>query len=370
MNPCRSTRCRGREPAIVHVASGREWRGGQRQVWLLARELGRRGVDQVVVTTRDSELARRLDSAAVRVRAVQWGAGLDPRVLPAILRELRHRKAILHAHDAHAVTLAGLCAALSGAPLVATRRVTFPIRRKLFWQRAARVIAISGAVRDALTRDGLAPERVTLIPSAIDMAELRASRGPDIRTRFGLPQKGQVAVSLGALTPEKDQSTLLEAAALLVRDLPDLRWVIVGEGPLRSTLQRQAGRLGLEKRFHLVGQLADPHEALAGADVFVLSSLDEGLGSSVLAAMAFEVPVVATRVGGVPELLGSGGGVLVPARHPAEFAAAVHRVLSDPGYASNLKQAARMELGRFTVDAMAEQIVKVYRSCAHSLEGS
>lgn len=357
-------------PAIVHVASGREWRGGQRQVWLLARELGRRGINQVVVTRGDSELARRLGSAGVRVRPVRWGAGLDPRVLPAILGELRHQSAILHAHDAHALTLAGICAGLSGAPLVATRRVIFPLRRKLFWARAQRVIAISGAVRDTLTRDGISPERLVIIPSAVDLAELRAFSGSDIRTRFGLPERGQVAVSLGALTPEKDQSTLVEAAALLVRDLPDLHWVIVGEGPLRSVLQSQVARLGLEARVHLVGQLADPHMALAGADVFVLSSLAEGLGSSVLAAMALDVPVVATRVGGVPELLGSGGGLMVPAGSPAEFAAAVRRVLFEPGYAVTLRQAARRELGRFTVEAMAEQVVEVYRSCAHSLEGS
>ena len=357
-------------PAIVHVASGREWRGGQRQVWLLARELARRGVDQVVVTGGDSELARRLGSAGVRVRPVRWRAGLDPRVLPAILGELRHRSAILHAHDAHALTLAAVGAGLSGAPLVVTRRVIFPLRRKLFWARADRVIAVSGAVRDALTRAGLASERLAVIPSAVDIAELRAAIGPDVRTRFGLPEKGQVAVSLGALTPEKDQSTLIEAAALLVRDLPALHWVIVGEGPLRSALQGRIARLGLEKRVHLVGQLADPHMALAGADVFVLSSLAEGLGSSLLAAMALDVPVVATRVGGVPEVLGSSAGVLVPPSRPADLAAAVHRVLSEPGYAADLRQAARRELRRFTVGAMAEQVVKVYRSCAHSLEGS
>jgi glycosyltransferase involved in cell wall biosynthesis len=357
-------------PAIVHVASGREWRGGQRQVWLLARELARSGVDQIVVTGGDSELARRLSSAGVRVRPVRWRAGLDPRVLPAILGELRCRRAILHAHDSHALTLAGLCAGVTGAPLVATRRVTFPIRRKLFWVRAQRVIAISGAVRDALTLDGFVPERLALIPSAVDTTELRATTGPDIRTRFGIPEKGQVAVSLGALTPEKDQLTLIEAAALLVRDLPDLHWVIVGEGPLRSALRGQMARLGLEERVHLVGQLADPHMALFGADVFVLSSLAEGLGSSVLAAMALDVPVVATRVGGVPEVLGSGAGVLVPASKPAELAAAVHRVLSDPGYAADLRQAATVELRRFTVSGMAEQVMQVYRSCAHSLEGS
>jgi L-malate glycosyltransferase len=357
-------------PHIVHVASGREWRGGQRQVWLLARELARLDIHQVVVTGKGSELARRLDAEGIQVRAVGWQAGLDPRVLPGVLRELRGHRAILHAHDAHSLTLAGLCSAAIGAPRVVTRRVTFAIKRKYFWARASRIIAISGAVRDALTRDGINPRRVALVPSAVDIASLRASPGADIRTRFGLPKKGQVAVSLGALTPEKDHSTLLDAAAQLVRDLPDLHWVMVGEGPLRSALEHQIVRLGLEARVHLVGELADPHVALAGADLFVLSSLAEGLGSSVLAAMAFDVPVIASRVGGVPELVGSGAGVLVSAGNSAEFAAAVHRVATDPKYARNLTRAASRQLGRFTPKAMAEQVVEVYRSCAHTLDGS
>lgn len=357
-------------PPIVHVASGREWRGGQRQVWLLARELAKLGIYQVIVTGKDSELARRLDAEGIQVRPVSWRAGLDPRVLPGILRALRRRGAILHAHDAHALTLAGLCSVATGAPLVVTRRVTFSIKRKYFWARADRVIAISSAVRDALTRDKIDPRRVALVPSAVDVAGLRASPGPDIRTRFGLPKKGQVAVSLGTLTPEKDHSTLVEAAALLVRDLPDLHWVMVGEGPLRPALEHQIARLGLGERVHLAGELADPHAALAGADVFVLSSLAEGLGSSVLAAMAFDVPIIASRVGGVPELVGSGAGVLVSAGNPAEFAAAVRRVVTDPEYARNLTQEASRELGRFTPKAMAERVLEVYRSCAHSLDGS
>jgi glycosyltransferase involved in cell wall biosynthesis len=177
-------------------------------------------------------------------------------------------------------------------------------------------------------------------------------------------------VSLGALTPEKDHSTLLEAAALLVRDLPELHWAVIGEGPLRPALQARIAQLGLGERVHLVGQIEDAHLALAGADVFVLSSLAEGLGSSVLAAMALDVPVVATRVGGVPELLEAGAGVLVTAGNPAQIAAAVGRVLLEPGCAAGLADAARRELRKFTVNAMAERVVEVYRSCAHSLEGS
>jgi glycosyltransferase involved in cell wall biosynthesis len=356
--------------AIVHVASGREWRGGQRQVWLLARELGRLGIDQVVVTGRNSELGRRLTASGVRVRPATWRAGLDPRVIWPTIQELRSRPAIVHAHDGHAFTLASVCSALTGSPLVVTRRVTFPLRRSAHWQRAHRVIAISNAVRDALVTDGLEPERLVLIPSAVDLQDLQPSAEPGIRRRLGLPENGQVAVSLGALTPEKDQQTLIAAAELLVRDLPGLHWVVVGDGPLGQKLSSQIAHLGLQERVHLLSGEADPHLLVGDADVFVLSSTSEGLGSSALAAMALGVPVVATRVGGIPDLLGTGGGLLVPPRNPPALAAAVRRVLTDAELRQDLTQKARQQAARFSVGAMAERVLSVYRSCAHFLDGS
>jgi glycosyltransferase involved in cell wall biosynthesis len=355
-------------PPVVHVASGREWRGGQRQVWLLARELHSRGVPQVVVTTAQSELARRLLQCGVRVQAATWRAGLDVRVIPPVLRQLR-TPAVLHAHDAHALTLGGACASWRGCPLVVTRRVTFPLRRRFFWLRACRIITISTAVHNALVKDGVHPSKLVLIPSAVDPAAA-VSDGVDLRTRLSLPGTGQVALSLGSLTPEKDHSTLLSAAHRLVQDLPTLHWVIVGEGPLKSRLQQQIAEHGLSGRVHLLEDMNDPHRALVGADLFVLSSRSEGLGSSVLAAMAAGVPVVATRVGGVPDLLASGGGMLVEAGDAAALAHAVHQVLRDPDLALSLARTARREVGKFSVGAMAEQVLSVYRSCAHSLESS
>lgn len=296
--------------------------------------------------------------------AAPWRAGLDPRVVPAIVRQIPP-PALLHAHDAHAVTLAGLSAWLTKSPLVVTRRVIFPLRGRFFWRRACRIIVISSAVREALIRDGLEPTRLVVIPSAVDPA---AAEGPgvDLRTRLSIPQNGHLAVTLGALTPEKDHSTLIRAAGRLVQDLPDLHWAIVGAGPLKHALDQQIAEAGLTSRVHLLGQLNNAHEALTGADVFVLSSLSEGLGSSILAAMVRGVPVVATRVGGVPDVLGSGAGLLVQPGDPAELAGAVHRVLSDAELGQRLTHQARQEVERFSLGGMAEHVLSVYRSCSFS----
>jgi glycosyltransferase involved in cell wall biosynthesis len=357
-------------PPIVHVASGREWRGGQRQVWLLARALGRMGVDQVVVTGTGTELARRLRAAGIPVRPAAWRAGLDPRVLWPILHELRRHRAILHAHDAHAVTLAGIAAHLTGAPLVVTRRVDFPLRRRGYWARADRVIAISNAVAQVLERDGIGRDRITVVHSGISLESTRSVIPIGIRGRLGLPPAAPVAANVAALVPHKDHSTLIAAAKRLEHRLPDLHWVIAGEGELRPELERLVGESGLRHRVHLVGHIDDPARLIADATLFVMSSREEGLGTSVLDAMALGIPVASTRAGGLPEMLSQGAGLVVPPGDPAALADAVARVIEDSDLRGYMVERAQTEVLRFTDRRMAEEIGSVYRSFAHSLDGS
>jgi glycosyltransferase involved in cell wall biosynthesis len=348
---------------IVHLASGREWRGGQRQVWLLARELGRLGVDQVVVTGHGSALAARLASDGVPRRLVSWHAGLDPRVLVPLLREVRRATTILHAHDAHALTLGGMVATLAGRPLVVTRRVDFHLRRRGFWMRADRVIAISHAVARVLAADGIRPERIAVVHSGLDLDAVRRTPGLGIRTRLGLDQDVVVAANVAALVGHKDHATLLRAAARLMPQFPRLHWVVAGEGPERADLERLRDELGLTDRLHLVGHLDDPAQLIADANLFVMSSREEGLGTSVLEAMALGVPVASTSAGGLPEMLGDGAGVLTPPSDPAALADAVARLLSEPDLARSVVRRARAVAERFSAARMAEAVLSVYRSC-------
>lgn len=357
-------------PPVVHVASGREWRGGQRQVWLLARALGRMGVDQVVVTGAGTELARRLRAARVPLRAATWGAGLDPRVLWAILRELRRRPAVLHAHDAHAVTLAGLAARVTGSPLVVTRRVDFPLRRRGFWARAERVIAISQAVAQVLERDGIERDRITVVHSGIALESTRGVTRLGIRGRLGLPPTASVAANVAALVPHKDHATLIGAAKRLEHRLPGLHWVVAGEGDLRSELERRISESDLRHRVHLVGHVDEPARLIADADLFVMSSREEGLGTSVLDAMALGIPVASTGAGGLPEMLANGAGLVVSPGDSAGLAEAVALILGDIELRTRLVERARVEVLRFTDERMAEEVGSVYRSCAHSIGGS
>jgi glycosyltransferase involved in cell wall biosynthesis len=356
---------------VVHVASGREWRGGQRQVLLLARELRLGGLaNQVAVTGGGSELGYRLKHEGVRVHEARWRLGLDPRVLLPILQEIRAGGALLHAHDAHAVTLAGLCSLVTRVPLVATRRVDFHLRRRGFWGRASRVIAVSAAVADVLCEDGIDPSRVVVVHSGIDLEAARQADPLGLRERLGLPAEATLACTVGALVPHKDHVTLLHAARRLGPSFPALHWVIAGEGQLRPLLEWLRRELDLTDRVHLLGQVTHPLRVIADADLYVMSSREEGLGTSVLDAMARGIPVASTSAGGLPEMLAMGAGLLVPPRNPEALAEAVRRILCDGNLRRRMIEQASRNVERFSADRMAAEVRSVYRSCAPAIDGS
>lgn len=339
-------------------------------MWLLARELERLGgVAQTVVTGTGTELARRLRSDGVTVREVSWRIGLDPRVCGTILAALRGSAALLHAHDGHAVILAGLCASLAGRPFIATRRVAFHLRHRGYWARATRVIAVSQAVASVLAEDGIPPERISIVHSGIALELALASKPLGVRPRLGLAPDTQIVAGVGSLEPEKDHATLFRAAKVLESRHPSLHWVLAGAGRQRPALERLRDELGLQHKIHLLGQVDEPLGLIADANVFVMSSRDEGLGTSVLDAMALGIPVASTSAGGVPEMLADGAGLLVPPGDPVALAGAVSQILDDCALRRSLTETARAAVRRFSADRMAAEVRNVYRSCAHFLDG-
>lgn len=349
-------------PRIVHVASGREWRGGQKQAWLLARELRRLECPQVVVTGIGTELEQRLRAEGVDVHAVGWQAGLSPAAARAAWVESRRGGAILHAHDGHSTTLAGMAAVLSRVPYIATRRVDFPLRRLGFWGRADRVVAISEAVRSIIVNDGLEQGRVPVIHSGIDVDAVAATSPAGAREAVGLPPDQPVVVATGALVDHKDHRTMIAAAAHARTAAPELIWAVAGEGPLRGELEAQIAQLQLEGTVRLLGHLADPLPLVAAADAFVTSSKEEGLGTAMLDAMALGRPVAATAGGGIPEILANEAGVVVPVRDAAALGDAVVRIVRDPALAATLGASGRARVNDFSARRMAEAYLVLYRS--------
>ena len=314
------------------------------------------------MSRRGGELARRAHADGISILEVGWGPSLDPRALWALRGAIRtFQPAIVHAHDSHALQLLAWARSLAGgAPgrphLVATRRVDFHVRPGSVWRRADRVIAISQAVRAVLVSDGLPADVITVIPSGIDRDEVvRAAAAPlDIRGRLGLAAETPLAVNVAALVDHKDQGTLIRAAHAARAARPDLHWAIAGAGELRDALAHEIDHLSLGDRVHLLGYVAEADALIREASVFVMSSKEEGLGSVVLHALALGTPVVATRGGGLPEMLPA--ECLVPVGDADALGARVVAALAG---------APRAALpARFTASAMAADVLALYRSLA------
>ena len=321
---------------------------------LLCRELARApGVEQILVTKRGSELARRAAADGTRVSETSWGWGLDPRAWFRLnLTVSAFKPDVVHAHDGHALWMARHAA--GDARLVATRRVDFHIGRFSAWRRTDRIIAISGAVKQVLASDGVPATEITVVPDGIDPDDVRRAAEPplNVRAQLGLPAGTPLAVNVAALVDHKDQRTLIRAAHLARAARPDLHWAIAGEGDLRKSLTAEIARLGLADRVHLLGYVDRADALIREADVFVMSSKEEGLGSVILNALALGTPVVATSAGGIPEILP--GAALVPVGDATALAGKVVRALDRPSPVPLPP--------RFTARAMAQGVLAVYRS--------
>jgi glycosyltransferase involved in cell wall biosynthesis len=200
------------------------------------------------------------------------------------------------------------------------------------------------------------------VHSGIDPAEVRSAPAGGFRAVYQLAPNVPLAVNVAALVPHKDQSTLIAASVETSRDLPELHWIIAGDGPLLPDLMEQVQHAGLEERVHFAGHVSNPWGIIAEADVFVMSSREEGLGTSILDAMALDIPVVATRAGGIPEILADGAGILVPVGDGIQLGRAVSTLIKDKELRRRIVEKARQQLTRFTAGAMADGVRSVYRS--------
>jgi glycosyltransferase involved in cell wall biosynthesis len=355
---------------VMHVDSAASWRGGQNQVLLTARAMASRGHEVVLACRRGGALAARAREAGLDVREVPFRGDLWPAAAWALARVLREvAPRVVQLHDPHALS-AGLLARGLGprVPLVATRRVDFPVKGALSrakYRAAARVIAVSSAIADVLELDGIARSGVRVVYEGVPDRP-PAPGGRDALRALGVPDGALVVGNVAALTDHKDHRTLLDAAARVVRDVPSARFVVVGDGELRAPLEAQARALGLGDRCVFAGFRSDLDALLPAFDVFCLSSHMEGLGTSLLDAMAFARPVVATGAGGIPEAVANGvTGRVVPARDPDALGSALVDLLGDAARRAAWGAAGRARfLERFTADRMADATLAVLEEVA------
>jgi glycosyltransferase involved in cell wall biosynthesis len=322
----------------LHIDTARTWRGGQNQVLLTVLGLRTLNHKAVLVAHPEGELYRRaLEGPDLVPLAPRNEIDLSTAwKLSRIIRQWKPQ--IVHAHDPHAVSMAALALSFSAPdprpPIVASRRVDFHLQPHSFsrwkYRQVDLFIAASDAIRRVLEHDGIPASRISVVHDGIDVAKMQRLPAVSLHSEFWLPSGVPVVVNVAALVPHKGHKFLIDAMPHVLREVPDAHLIIFGEGELQAQLERQIKELRFEKHVLLAGFRQDVLQLMKSADLFAMSSVTEGLGSTLLDAMAMKLAVAGTDAGGIPEAVVHGEtGILAPTGDARALATAIVRLLKD-----------------------------------------
>jgi glycosyltransferase involved in cell wall biosynthesis len=361
-------------PAILQVNTERTWRGGEQQMLYLARGLHEREIRTAVCCQPGSPCAERVQEAGLKCHELRMRGEWD---LPAgmLLARLFRRGDfdVIHAHTPHAHALAIMATARLGRKprVVVHRRVDFHIRPRFFRLGSVkyrlgvdRIIAISRPVKKILIEDGVPAGTIEIIHSAVDPGRFEGiTPDPGLREELGVPEEAVLVLNVGYLVGHKAHEYLIRAAPSVIERVPDAWFVIAGSGPRLEELQQEAQRAGVSERVVFAGFREDVPQLLREADIFAVSSWGEGLCSSLLEAMASELPIVATTAGGITDVIRDGdNGLLVPPRDPEALAGAIVRVATQPGLGETFARRGREVMeDEFSAEVLVERTLDLYR---------
>jgi glycosyltransferase involved in cell wall biosynthesis len=380
--PAPSRTGRGRRLKVVHLIDRLGMHGGaEHLVMQIAEHLDRERFESIVCATRFSAFEQERETVAEAAVALRQAGvrllGLDRRTRwhfwawwPLVRLLRREQIDVIHAHKFGSNIWGVVFGRLSGVPVVVThehgwafegRGMRMFLDRELIGRGSDAHVAVSREDRRRMIEiEKIAPETAVFVPNGI--SPLRPPSGRDVRAELGIGADDPVVISVGFLRRPKAVDVLIEAAARIAPRFRGLRVLIVGEGEDRPAYEAMIERLGLAGTVELLGLRADVPDLLAVSDVAVLSTDSEGSPLSVMEYMDAGLPVVATQVGGIPDLIDDGvQGLLVERRDPDGLAAAIARLLADPAEARRLGERARERRRReFDIDVMARNLEDLY----------
>ena len=363
----------------LHIDTARTWRGGQNQVLLTVLGLRALGHRSMLVAHAAGELRQRAQEGLELV-PIAPKTEMDLTAAWRLSRLIKQvRPDVIHAHDPHGVAMAALALSMGMGgsrntpavpPLIAARRVDFHMKDNALsrwkYRQVDCFICASDTIRRMVITDGMPAARVVTVHEGIDVGHVDAAPPVNLHAELWLPHHAPIVGNVAALVPHKGHRHFIEAAALVVTRVPDARFVIAGEGELRPTLERQIKDHHLEKHVFLVGFRPDVLSVHKAFDLFVMSSITEGLGTSLLDAMACAKPIVATSAGGIPEVVVDGTtGLLVPPRDHEAMAEAIVRLLLDERARRSMGAAGTVRVREhFSAERMVQDTLAVYRRVA------
>jgi L-malate glycosyltransferase len=363
---------------VLSVFSGDLWAGAEVMIFNLLSEFHRMGYPRsIALALNNGTLTQRLRTLPIMTHVIPESRCSFPRIAARAVQLLRGQPIhVIHSHG-YKQNLLGLLLALILRPklLVTTihglpelaegQRSRSPLPERLNYailrRRFTHVIAVSHDIKRHLTQEfGLTPDRITVIHNGFRHMDSFSSDAAG-----AVPRRGDLHIgTVGRLFPVKDFGLFLTVAARIRQDFPNTRFSILGDGPLRAELFTAAHQLGIADCFEIFPTVSDPTPYYRTLDLYLSTSRHEGIPLSILEAMVCAVPVVAPRVGGIPEVLSNGvEGVLVDGRSPEDLARACSSLLADQTLRNALGDCGRRTVAnRFDASMMAARYYELYRS--------
>lgn len=357
-------------PLLVDLET--EWRGGQNQFLLLLRGLYERGHAAELLTAKGSLLGHRASRASI---CVHYTSRDKLRLTAAVkMRQLMSdgRFDLVHVNESHALTAAWLSRAHRRVPLLISRRVGYPLGQRYFsrarFGAASRIIANSNWVAGQAIASGAAMDKVTIIYEGVEIpqhsnVEMRVDRRDKARAEWGVTGGEQLLGCAGALLQDKGQEWAIRALAQLRGEFPDCKLLLAGDGAYRPQLEALIQELQLQNAVIFAGFLRNMESFYRALDIFIFPALFEGLGTSLLAAMAHGIPSIAYFGCALGEIVENGkNGLQVEPRNPDALASSIRSLLQDKALASQLGAAGREKVARvFSSERMVDETIRLYR---------
>lgn len=362
---------------ILHTESSTGWGGQEVRILLEARAMQERGHRVLLACAPDCRLAQRAREWNLPVEGIVFQRSIDGRAILRLRRLMRKERVdVLNTHSSKDSWCGGIAARLArGVKVVRTRHVSIPIKnnlptRWLYTRLTDAIITTGEKLREQLIRDnGFRAERIVSIATGVDLQRFNPSQysRQTVREEWGLAPDAPLVGTIAMLRRMKGHNVLIEAAAQVLQQMPQAKFLIVGDipsaSPLKQQLEEQVARLGIGGSVIFAGYREDVPEILAALDCVVLpSTRDEGVPQSVAQALAMARPVVATDVGATAELIEDGvTGILVPPGDAAALATGILSTLREPEQASQRALVGQQRVReRYSVERMAEQVERLY----------
>lgn len=352
---------------IVHSEAATDWGGQEQYIYRMMRLMRERGHHLEAICQPEAELTARLRDSGFTVHTLSMDGTLNYWRGVARLRHVLKKGCfdVLNTHSRRDALLAGLAGRLAGTPLIVrTRHLAKKPRSLLSYTRIPHcVITPSEFVRQSLIARGVPPGKVAVVYPVV---ALQTPEGDSsLRTELGLDERAVIVGCVAAMRPLKGHETLLQAILPILRERADVHLVLVGDGePVFTQVQASVAQKGVQAQVHLLGRRSDVPNLLKGFDLFALATEQEASGTVFVEAGMAGLPVIGTRVDGVPEMLTEGEtGLLVPVGDVAALTQALRTFIDDSGLRRRMGDTGQkllLEQGKFTPEGMVARVEACY----------